>query len=437
VDRRPVAAVSSHALKMVLDNASDGTSDEFSDRAPVSDSDPYSSAESAKSFMIEASKFPQPMPIFGPLFGYNAAFSQKVVQGRIQAAAKILQRLPTEDEANALAYWSMKQLSWASYGSPLGVAAGAWRAYNSAGTFRFPFFQPNLESFTGLVWPSNKSALLTGARAVTTWHATRLLAYGLVGSFVGQVLFTSYAMSVALVGQTADPRLKDYVQAIRKSAANAQGRLPNQSRKPETVENTDEQDDNAEWNDNSISTISTRRPVGNVISRGSTGEASAPQMEQIPSRPLRPRKYNAEPVHTSEQIQDLYENFDDAPPTSARGMVDKRAISGSVWDRIRQQSSTTSAGSRVSSWPSEQEQQSSHPAQNTRRRGRDTSREEKRNSQGDRQGASSTGDSFSFAKVEEDRQVAKEEAQKEFDARVEQERRGGEFSTDSGSQKRW
>lgn len=47
------------------------------------------------------------------------------------------------------------------------------------------------------------------------------------------------------------------------------------------------------------------------------------------------------------------------------------------------------------------------------------------------------GDSFTFSKTEEERNLAQIEAQKEFDARVEKERRGGDFSSGNGDQKRW
>jgi hypothetical protein len=41
------------------------------------------------------------------------------------------------------------------------------------------------------------------------------------------------------------------------------------------------------------------------------------------------------------------------------------------------------------------------------------------------------GDSFAFSTTEEDRQLARAEAQKKFDARVERERQGKDFN-DSG-----
>jgi hypothetical protein len=46
-------------------------------------------------------------------------------------------------------------------------------------------------------------------------------------------------------------------------------------------------------------------------------------------------------------------------------------------------------------------------------------------------------DDFAFSKENEERSLARTEAQREFDARVERERRGGDFSSGSGNQKRW
>jgi hypothetical protein len=46
-------------------------------------------------------------------------------------------------------------------------------------------------------------------------------------------------------------------------------------------------------------------------------------------------------------------------------------------------------------------------------------------------------DDYAFSKETEERSLARDQAQKEFDARVERERRGGDFSSGSGDQKRW
>jgi hypothetical protein len=111
--------------------------------------------------------------------------------------------------------------------------------------------------------------------------------------------------------------------------------------------------------------------------------------------------------------------FDDASPTGGQGVAAETppAAQGSAWERLRRgekPESSSSTGSNQSAW---------QRAQN------ETQKEQ-------RQGLT-TGDSFAFSKSEEERSYAKEEAQKEFDSRVERERRGGEFSQNGGNQKRW
>ena len=228
---------------MVLDDASPVGSEGFSDDAPDSDTDPYSSSDlRALLSVLDISKFPQPFPILGPMFGYNSQLLSKLVHKRIEAAVKMLDRPTTEDEATAIAYWTAKQIAVTSWGAPLGIAAGAWRAYQTADTFRFPFYKPEPDTFRALAWPSSRAALLSGPTAVAAWHATRLLAYGFMGSFIGRILLTSYGMSVSTVGEITDPRLKNYVEAVRKVAQSARGGLPNESQRSGKVGDVQKKD---------------------------------------------------------------------------------------------------------------------------------------------------------------------------------------------------
>lgn len=84
---------------------------------------------------------------------------------------------------------------------------------------------------------------------------------------------------------------------------------------------------------------------------------------------------------SQEPRQDAFTTQEEAKPVQ----------SGSAWERLRQQAT------------------SGKPVQPARR---DTS---------------SSGDSFSFSSTDEDRQLAKAEAQKDFDSRIERERSGEEF----------
>ena len=117
----------------------------------------------------------------------------------------------------------------------------------------------------------------------------------------------------------------------------------------------------------------------------------------------------------SRQPKTFDDDYDDASPTGGRGAMDDDGAGGfgggSVWERIRQQ------------------QASSGSSATTQSRGR------RGGIRQEQQEGSTTGDSFSFSRSEEERNYAKDEAQREFDERVEKERRGGDFS--SGSEKRW
>ncbi|KAL8975872.1 MAG: hypothetical protein Q9205_008013, partial [Flavoplaca limonia] len=108
------------------------------------------------------------------------------------------------------------------------------------------------------------------------------------------------------------------------------------------------------------------------------------------------------------QPRNFSDTFDDASPT-AENAVDQ-AQGGNAWDRIRRQAQnpTTGAKQKGPRWnPVRKEQQE----------------------------GSTTGDSFAFSSDEEQRQLAKDEAQNEFDARVERERQGGSFDEKRG--KKW
>ncbi len=417
---------------MVLDDVHPVGSGGFSDDAPDSDSDPYSSLESSSSAVVlDTSQLPRPFPILGPIFGYNSQLLSKLVNKRIEAAVKMLDRPATEDEATAIAYWTAKQIAVTSWGAPLGIAAGVWRAYQTSDTFRFPFYKPEPNTFRALAWPSARVAFLSGPRALAAWHATRVLAYGLMGSFVGRILLTSYGMSVSTVGEITDPRLKSYVEAVRKVAQSARGRLPNQSQKPATTIGKDRR---SEIGDNTSPDIEDYGDTKSIESPAIVEDAVMPdpnlktlQRVARPSRESYPADSNARSFQLEKQAQSLDETFDDASPTSGKGMEGTGAAGGSAWERIRRQASGQPVGNQGSNQPAGQAQAGSRLDQRAWRR----------DSQRHAREEPAAGDSISYSKSEEERQLARDEAQKEFDARVEQERRGGGFHAGSGDQKRW
>lgn len=112
---------------------------------------------------------------------------------------------------------------------------------------------------------------------------------------------------------------------------------------------------------------------------------------------------------------------DDASPTGGASILggDDSEQSGSAWERIRQNSASgspsepSSAGGKRGQRPGAF-QQSQRPSRQQKREG---------------------DDSFAYSSSEEEKNYAREEAQKDFDARMERERAGGDFS--GGEDGKW
>jgi hypothetical protein len=400
---------------MVLENASASTQgDSLDDSSPRSDDDPYSnSIPQETSYHIDRSNFPRPIPIIGPLLGYNDQFFSKVLQAKVLNGSKALGRPLTQDEATAFAYWTAKQISIFSYGAPVGISWGSWRCYSTATTMRFPFWQPNLEKFQSDVFPP-RLGILKGVRAVTAWHALRFVAYGACGNWFGQLFFGSYSMTVASVGELSDKRLKPFSDAIKSQAEKKRGSLQGI---PKPGPMGQQQTGNNQQDDASPSGgMFMEETMGNNDGGNASGTTNQ-------SRPW-PAKTAPPQMPTQETPDQPFDAWDDASPAGGQGVPADTSqprpsrSSGSAWDRLRRGEKPPPPGSR--------QQSGLRPFSNTQN---EAQREQ-------RQG-STLDDSYTFSKSEEERSYAKDEAQKEFDARVERERRGGDFSSGNGDQKRW
>ena len=415
---------------MVLENASASTSsDSFADSAPTSDADPYSDSQPGGSmeYHIDTSKFPKPIPIIGRLLGYNEALYSKSLQARIHYMSELLGRPPTQEEATAVAYYTAKNMSIYSYGAPVGVAAGCWRAYNSRSTFQFPFYRPNPETFTPDRFPPGIGAI-TGIRAMACWHAARASSYAALGMLFSQLIFASYGATTAAVGELTDTRLKAVAAAIQARAQKQRGALPGMqgtTKVPNRGPQVGTQHDSSDG-----SSQDDASPTGGMFEEENTQEApgsfggnvsgSTQKGGQWPSRPAPlPAQQRSE-----EPDAQPFDAWDDASPTGGQVITPSSTpeSQGSAWDRVRR-------GDRGASGPSNSSRKTQSNQSPWARQQSDTQKEQIE--------GSTTGDSFAFSKTEEERTYAKDEAQKEFDARVERERRGGDFGKGNGDQRRW
>ncbi|EKD15869.1 uncharacterized protein L3040_003272 [Drepanopeziza brunnea f. sp. 'multigermtubi'] len=414
---------------MVLQNASATTAnDSFEDSALSSDDDPYASSNSgsevAQKYMISGTSLPKPIPIFGPLCGYNETYLVQILDRRVANGSRLLHRPLTQEEVDALVYHSAKRVAILSYGTPLGVVGGALRCYQTANTFQFPFYKPNLEKFNAQVFPP-KFSFLTGSRAMLAWHFGRLIAYSMAGEVFGDAFMTSYALSVSAVGESSDKRLKPFIEAIqadlkRKRAAQKDGREPEQLQVKRGNVSSTRTGIETDWNPAQKDTPGEEVRAGTIESAMAVFQAGIQSERDSAPRP----QWQGRPtpaVPTEESSPQPFGIFDDASPTGGQGVqADIRETpaassppsqGGSAWDRIRRGEKTTPAAERSTrkAWPRISDDQE---------RG-------------------SGDDSFAFSKSEGERSFARQETQKEFDARMEKERRGGDFSNGNGDQRRW
>ncbi|KAI9644556.1 hypothetical protein NHQ30_006577 [Ciborinia camelliae] len=411
---------------MVLENSSSKEANESFDSIPASDNDPYASSEQGQgqgtgiiTYRIDGSKLPGPLPIFGPLFGYNQDLLTRVVNRRIRSATKATRRPLRQEEIDALAFHTAKILRINSFAPIAGLSAGMYRAVQTAPTFRFPFYQPNLELFNTSVFPHVRMPYIKGSQAIIAWHLLRGLCYCYVGQTLSKFLVGGYAASVGGVGEMNDPRLLDVIRSTTEAVAKTQKNLPSPAgipRPPMKSERGQPQTRNTQEYDDAS-------PTGGAEW---SGEDNAPVTSQtFPQTKSWPQRRQPPAQAPAQEDEKPFDMFDDASPTGGQGMnadtttsQSSQSTSGSAWERIRRGEKPAS----ITSSSSPRQQSGWARIQSTTPR------------------ASSDGpasaDSFTFSKTEEERNLAQVEAQKEFDARVEKERKGGDFSQ-GGDQKRW
>ncbi|KAF7860773.1 hypothetical protein EAF04_008291 [Stromatinia cepivora] len=414
---------------MVLENSSSKEANESFDSIPTSDSDPYASSEQGQgqgtgrqTYRIDGSTIPKPLPIFGPLFGFNDTFLSKIINARVQNAIKVTKRPLRQEEIDALAFHTAKIIRINSFAPVAGLSAGIYRATQTAATFRIPFYQPNLETFDSSVFPHPRMPYIRGFPAIIAWHTFRGLCYCYVGQTVSKMLFGAYAASVGAVGQMGDKRLKDIVKATTEEVARTQKNLPSPAGIPRPPMKPGQGQGQGQGQSQTQNTqdYDDASPTGDADWYGDGNAQGSSQSTPQTFPPMKPQRRQSPAQALAQEEEKPFDLFDDASPTSGQGMNTNTSTTqsskptlGSAWERIRRgekpaSNINTPSQSQRSGW-----------ATNT-----------------PKTSEISSTDSFTFSKTEEERNLAQLEAQKEFDARVEKERRGGDFSS-GGDQKRW
>ena len=437
---------------MPLDMTSTDTYD-----TPESTPDPYATSSSSPTTnyglpsYIDLSALPSGLPILGPLTGYTAGTKAATIHSLNASMSKAAHRPLTDSEQAALAYHAAKNFSINSWAPTLSIGAGVYRTYATRAVFRWPFYgrlistAPSAEGEAPKgFWDGEKMRVggreilqgLSSQAKANILHVLRGSAYCLISLFVGGMAVGTYAATVSGVGQLRDPRLQDLNRRIKEATVREQRqemgkaaeaakqtearRMPNVPRERDQGRGrrggAAEVDDASPTGgagmmmdigiDDEQERLSGAADMGGVLSDGQMRTAEA----KARPRPNRSPTSNRTPTYQMETVErqpkDFASDFDDASPTGGSGAMDGGAdgSGGSVWERIRQQSAS---------------EPSSVPTTST----------------GSRRREEGSGDSFSFSSSDEERSFAKSGAQREFDERVEKERRGGDFGSAGG--RRW
>jgi hypothetical protein len=431
---------------MVLEEATRPTESFDSDAPPSNDTDPYADrnppytstrepnfASVARDgahgkIFVNMANLPKPFSPFGER-PHPQMFVESI-QDSCRFAQQVLQRPCTQEEADAFAYHAAKTFRVASFGSPIGMALASVQFFRTREQFRFPGWSPFKDQSN---WSKDRLGPLRGPVARLGWHSLRLGSYWVLGSVAGAIFFGSYAISLSLAGRATDPRLKEFSEKLRqmqKDGISTQAIRRQQDKDSTTQEETFEQrrqrravqgiSRESAQSMNSMQTTSSQSrdwddasPTGSAFSNeyadasGDTGILDDSQMIQ--------RQTQQQADAWSSSAENRASTVDLNKAASQRSSANRQAAN--------QGEGVASAPQPVSSWERLRQQAASDTPtiSGTPRRSR---------------AESSDHDSFSFSSGEEDKQLAKTEAQREFDARLERERSGKDFDEGSG-RKRW
>ncbi|KIW11854.1 hypothetical protein PV08_09127 [Exophiala spinifera] len=413
------------------------------------------------------------------LFGgpRRAQISGITVIDFIRGTENLAGRPLTQTEAEAIAFYSTNRTIYSLWGNLTGCVAGglmAWRTYDK---MKFPFRSPRpMEEYQS--FPTKRWALATGKQAQFMWQFTRFNVWAALAVFAASPLFAAAGNTFGMYGLYKDERTKGLMMEIKGSldriAANRyRGPDQRQNPRPPTQGQTQDgqygnQDPQGFYRDPGRTDYSggDQYSGDSSFTDGTTdtgvmgdAPAQAPEARQSTSsrwgnRSGAPREHETQ--YTRAKSDGFYDSQspsssgspffddDDASPTagndpdmSTPGPASK-GFPGS-WARIRRENQRTSYSNpnpfSGQSKPDQgfqgqqqQQQQQQHQPDPQSHWQRDTSRStgvvnsENSFSQSpseQREG----GDGFSFSNSEADRQLAREQAQKEFDAMLDKERR--------------
>lgn len=432
---------------MVLQDMETQAPDSFTENSNPSDNDPYASSTSpslSSGERFDASNMPSPIPLIGPFIGFSSRALRFKADTTLSFAEKKLGRTLHPEEAQALAYHIYKLEKSKSYYAATGAAAGVYRWYATMATYQYPFYKPKIESID-----PNKFGPIKGPAANAARQTWRFGLYALVAGQMGNIIGQLIAQPIAAYETSVDPKLEEFGREIKAASArdergnSERGRMIEERRKDFEARRRQEGTGGmtppygarggerrqappiAGNDDDDMSPTSGNEPWGTSSSSSWGDFASEDQPKPQPER---------QSVDVRARRQPPYQSTQPAPTTSSSPFDDDASPTGGLFH-----SETTAQPTPSASRPGES-------SWDRLRRGAGAGTAQQGASQQDRiqrfasrqrgSGAegSTVGDNFTSVEGKDARDAERESAQREFDERLERERRGGDFN-ESGSKK--
>ncbi|CAK7270442.1 hypothetical protein SEPCBS119000_004091 [Sporothrix epigloea] len=362
------------------------------------------------------------IPFYGRFFGYNDKWYRASIAVSVFGIRSRAQRVLTQEETQILASYSATLTKRMSYEFPALIGTVFFLERRTRASFGFPFYKPSA-SFSPNYFPNSKSPMLEGAQARLAWHSLRFTFYTAASHFALKLAFIAWATSLNKMDFESNPKLADLRETLRNSRGKYE-ELEKEARK--------------ELRDKQMAGRSRPEPVSQSrsypeVGRGEPAQGGG-QTTQVPAQKqqwLQPHKQQQPQPQPQPQEQafddfsdsfaDAHDEFDDASPVapSARReeLTKPTGGPGASWERLRHPGAQGQKPMAISQAPQGQY------GWEALRNGQPPPKQAipaSSSSEGNRQ---TTGD-YTFNSADEEKAYAQSQAQKDFDALLEKERRG-------------
>ncbi|KAK5987855.1 hypothetical protein PT974_11990 [Cladobotryum mycophilum] len=330
-------------------------------------------------------------PLYARMRGFGKPRTLALAESTVLSLAAVNGRNLEDSETQALTEHFLSSIHNLLIWKWTMTGLAVYMTYRGRRTYRFPFFNPEFKRFSPI----------GGSPAIQfMWHSARFAAYYASLWILGEPVFQGGNFMRQRAAMERDPRIRSLLHEGKAQGATLLGGSPDANSQIRDA-----------WESASQEESSSQQKEGD-----STSDVSVPQSTWAAFRTQAPPP--AQPQQTSSSW-DSGDDFDDASPTAAsfRNQSSSGNYGGSSWDRVRQQSQYQ---------PKPQDQRSWEKPQSGGGWGSDV--DAGRQTQAPRE-------SYAFSAMDEEKNAAKEQSQREFDRLLDRERSGGEQERNTWSKK--